>query len=95
MPNNNIPQEDAPYQPNNAPNVQENNPNMDMPNADTPLFDGAEDRPGLDLPDNDVPQSDWPPITGETILTILWIGLLIASGIGLLVAIKGKKRNRN
>ena len=69
---------------------------MDMPNPDTPLFSGPntpEDRPGMDLPDDDVPQSDFPPVTGETFVTILWIGLLAVSGAGILITTRPKKRD--
>ncbi len=98
-PNQDVPNQDVPQ--NEAPNPPENNPNEDLPNQDTPLDNGPnlpdapQDEPGVDLPDDDVPQSDFPPVTGETILTLIWVVLLICSGAGMLVTMRSNKRNEN
>ena len=38
--------------------------------------------------------SDISPATGETIMAIVWIVLLVASAIGLFVVLKGKRKNK-
>lgn len=71
---------------------------MDLPNQDTPLDqrpaepDTPYEEPGVDLPDDDVPQSDYPPDTGETVMNLIWLTMMVASGAGIILTALSKKR---
>lgn len=55
----------------------------------------SEDKPGLDLPDNDIPLADMPPQTGEAVMNMVRMSLLVGSGAGMLVTARGKKREED
>lgn len=93
MPENNpgqdLTEEDTPL----GPAEPETPGKYDLPNTpDNPEV--LQGEMGTDLPDDGVPQSGALPSTGEVIMTVVWIGLLAASGIGMPAMLVPKKRNR-
>lgn len=79
-------------------------PDDDIPDDDTPLDEFPEfpdeDVPLTDFPDEDVPLADIPddevPKTGDESKLVLWLALLMGSGLGLTaLGITGKKRKED